>query len=53
VGESTATLQKKFTELLDDTVETYATTTMPYLQAPANAPNVRTNPLFRMHTDEH
>jgi hypothetical protein len=55
VGEATATLQNKFTELLDDTVETYATTTLPYLQAPANAANahnVHTNPLFRMHTEE-
>jgi hypothetical protein len=53
VGESTATLQKKFTELLDDTVETYATTTMPYLQAPTNAQNVQTNRLFRIQSDEH
>ncbi len=31
VGEATATLRDKFAELLADTVETYRTTTLPYL----------------------
>ncbi|BDB43285.1 MULTISPECIES: hypothetical protein [Mycobacterium] len=31
VGDATATLQAKFTELLGDVSETYRTTTLPYL----------------------
>lgn len=31
VGDATATLREKFTELLADTGETYRTTTLPYL----------------------
>lgn len=31
VGDATATLRARFTELLDDTTETYRTATLPYL----------------------